>query len=585
MARVFLSYARADSATAQRLAEAIADSGHEIWWDRHIEGGSRFVSEIDHALKEAQAVVVLWSKDSCDSAWVQDEAVEGRENGRLVPVTLDATRPPLGFRQFHAIDLSGWNGVGAPENLPALLSAIAKLAGAGGGEKAEAAPIPSAAGKATASICVLPFANMSGEPEQEYFSDGISEDIITDLSKVSALSVVARNTAFTFKGTAVDVPALARRLGVSHVLEGSVRKSGGRVRITAQLIDGAAGDHIWAERYDRDLTDVFAIQDEISQAIVGALKVRLLPEEKKAIENRGTSSAEAYDLYLLARQYWITGNHGDRRREERVIRICQRATEIDPDYARAWALMAIAQSSLRFGFSSDESADDGVAAAKRALALDPTIAEAYCPLARVLAERGEYAEADSEIAAALQLDPESWEVNKEAARMLYRQRRIDEATRHFEKATEVMETDFHAWGMLFTCYHAQGRNELAVPTAEMLLKQVERVLAEDPDNGAALSMCAASLAILGQAERAKQWIGRAILVDPDNLNMRYNFACALANLDDLEGSIEMLAPIFARCGSTILHIAESDVDLDVVRDDPRYQAMVADAKARLASAG
>jgi adenylate cyclase len=580
MGRVFLSYARPDSAVAQQLADALGESGHQVWWDRHIEGGSRFVSEIDRALKDAQAVVVLWSKDSCDSAWVQDEAAEGRESGRLVPVMLDSTRPPLGFRQFHAIDLSGWKAASSPENLPALLSAVAKLTGESG-EKSQPAPMSNPAGKATASVCVLPFVNMSGEPEQEYFSDGISEDIITDLSKVSALSVVARNTAFTFKGAAVDVPALARRLGVTHVLEGSVRKSGGRVRITAQLIDGVAGDHIWAERYDRDLTDVFAIQDEISEAIVGALKVRLLPEEKKAIENRGTSSVEAYDLYLLARQYWITGNHGDPRREERVIRICQRATEIDPNYARAWALMAIAQSSLRYGFSGDESVVDGVAAARRALDLDPTIAEAHCPLARALAEAGKYAEADEEIAAALRLDPDSWEVNKEAARMLYRQRRIDEATRHFQKATEVMETDFHAWGMLFTCYHAQEKEELFVPTAETLLKQVERVLAEDPDNGAALSLGAAALAVLGQPERAKQWIGRAILVDPDNLNMRYNFACALANLDDFEGTIDMLEPIFAQCGTTMINIAESDVDLDAIREDSRFQSMLADAKNRL----
>src|SRR6185295_18869953 len=159
------------------------------------------------------------------------------------------------------------------------------------------------------SICVLPFANMSGEAEQEYFSDGISEDIITDLSKVSALGVIARNTAFQFKGRSVDVPQVARQLKVSHVLEGSVRKAGGKVRITAQLIDGATGEHVWADRYDRDLEDIFAIQDEISKAIVGALKLKLLPEEKKAIEQRGTTSAEAYNLYLLARQYWVTGIH------------------------------------------------------------------------------------------------------------------------------------------------------------------------------------------------------------------------------------------------------------------------------------
>ena len=137
------------------------------------------------------------------------------------------------------------------------------------------------------AICVLPFANMSGDPEQEYFSDGITEDIITDLSKVSALWVAARNTAFTFKGKHVDAPQVARQLKVSHLLEGSVRKAGGRVRITAQLIDGATGGHVWAERFDRDLNDIFALQDEISQAIVAALKLKLLPDEKKAIGAAG----------------------------------------------------------------------------------------------------------------------------------------------------------------------------------------------------------------------------------------------------------------------------------------------------------
>ena len=189
---------------------------------------------------------------------------------------------------------------------------------------------------------------MSDDPEQEYFSDGISEDIITDLSKVSALSVVARNTAFTFKGKRVDVKEVARELNVSHVLEGSVRKAGNRVRITAQLIDGAAGDHVWAERYDRDLDDIFALQDEISKAIVEALKLKLLPEEKKAIEQRGTTNAEAYNLYLMARQQWIGGNFGDLRRDEAIVRVCKQAVELDPDYAQAWALMALAQAELRF---------------------------------------------------------------------------------------------------------------------------------------------------------------------------------------------------------------------------------------------
>src|SRR6266403_2145134 len=241
------------------------------------------------------------------------------------------------------------------------------------------------------SICVLPFANMSGDLEQEYFSDGISEDIITDLSKVSALWVAARNTSFTFKGKHVDAPQIARQLNVSHRLEGSVRKSGGRVRITAQLIDGATGGHIWAERYDRDLNDIFALQDEISQAIVAALKLKLLPEEKKAIEQRGTANAEAYKLYLMARQYSVTGNLGAARRGEAIIRLGRRATEIDPNYARPWALMAVAQMSLRFHLG--RAGDDGSAAADRAIALDGNLAEAHSAKARALTQNGRFDEA------------------------------------------------------------------------------------------------------------------------------------------------------------------------------------------------
>ena len=159
------------------------------------------------------------------------------------------------------------------------------------------------AGQATRRrLCVLPFANMSGDPEQEYFSDGITEDIITDLSKVSALSIVSRNTAFSFKGKNLEMAQVARQTKATHVLEGSVRKAGNRVRITAQLIDAANDAHVWADRYDRDLNDIFALQDEISKAIVAALRLTLLPAEKRALEQRSTNNAEAYKLFLMARQ-------------------------------------------------------------------------------------------------------------------------------------------------------------------------------------------------------------------------------------------------------------------------------------------
>ena len=433
------------------------------------------------------------------------------------------------------------------------------------------------------SVCVLPFVNMSGDAEQEYFSDGISEDITTDLSKVSALSVTARNTASLFKGQATDLRAVARKLRVSHVVEGSVRKAANRLRISAQLIDGATGDHVWAERYDRDLTDIFAIQDEISRAIVGALKLKLLPEEKQSLERRPTGSAEAYDLCLMARQSRLSGHYCDLRREETIVRLCKRATEIDPEYAQAWALLALAQGNLFRAYSVDANADDGAAAAERALTLDPTIAEARLPKAWRLAADGLGDEADAELKVALALDPESWEVNWEAGRVFYRERRIGDAARCFAKATELAEADFHSWGMLVACYTALGDRAAMKRSAARLLEQVEDILARDADNGSALSLGALGLAVLKQADRSREFLERALLLDADNLFMRYNLGwMLLTTAADAAGAMEMLQPYLALARHAQIWLAANDPNLDALRGDARFQVLLASAIERVA---
>ena len=580
MARIFLSYARADVDCARKLAELVGRAGHDVWWDRELHGGSHFTSEIDKALRDAEAVVVLWSDASLGSAWVQDEAAEGRDSNRLVPAVIDAIRPPLGFRQYQAIDLTDLRSGDQPRQLEELLRAIVKMAVPTESKpQANAAPAKEEA-PAKPSVCVLPFANMSGEPEQEYFSDGISEDIITDLSKVSALSVVARNTAFMFKGQTVDVKDVAKSLGVSHVLEGSVRKAGSRVRITAQLIDGAKGDHVWADRFDRDLTDIFAIQDEISKAIVDALRLKLLPKEKSAIEHRGTTSVEAYNLYLMARQQWTSGNFGQVRRDEAIARLCRQATLLDPNYADAWALMGLAQLELRFWHGKDE---DALASAERALAINPNLPEALCIQARYLEEEGRGEEALRQVRAAGQLNSESWEVNREAARMLFRHGNFAEAIPYFEKAGSLMESDWHNPSMLITCYNSTGDKTALNRAAKIALERAERAIAQDPTNGPALAVGASALCMFGEEERARDWIGRALLLDPDNLSMRYNLACSLAReLGDPEAAVETLQLFFEKVNSP-MHIRhlEVDPDLDDIRGDPRFVAMLADAKQRL----
>ena len=429
------------------------------------------------------------------------------------------------------------------------------------------------------SICVLPFANMSGDVEQEYFSDGISEDIITDLSKVSALSVVARNTAFTYKGKSLKIPQVARELGVSHVLEGSVRKSGGRVRITAQLIDGGAGDHIWAERYDRDLHDIFALQDEISQAIVKALKLKLLPEEKKAIEQRGTTNLEAYNLYLMARRMHVTGNLGDARRGEAIIRICRRATEIDPNYARAWALIAVAQVHLRL--FAGGTGDIGLEAAERALSLDANLAEAHAAKAIVLI-KSDSDGAEREVDRALRLEPDSYDANMAAARLTYALRKFDDAIPYLEKMTAIMETDYWAAGMLMSCYKAIGDDDGVHRASRFTLVRTERIIQQDPNNGSAMGFAIIALGKLGEKNRAKELADRALLLDPGNMSMRYNLGCSLAtDANDPEGALDLLDPLFKEITPELFTWSKTDPDLDAIRDDPRFRAMLAAAEGRL----
>ncbi len=345
MADIFVSYARADKARVAPLVAALEAQGWSVWWDPEITPGQEFDRRIAQELDAAKAVIVVWTPASVDSRWVRGEAREAADRGVLVPVRFDKARLPIDARAMHTTDLDGWDGATDCQVYHDLCRALTPLverssaeerANATARDRAHEAPGRAAdVGSQPArgvSICVLPFANMSGDAEQEYFSDGISEDIITDLSKVSALTVISRNSAFTFKGKHVDLPQVARQLKVSHVLEGSVRKSGNRLRITAQLIDGVTNGHVWAERYDRDLSDIFALQDELSQAIVSALKVRLFPEEKQAIEDRGTTSVEAYDKYLRAQAFIMGHGPVESSRAEALFR---EALAIDRDFGRA----------------------------------------------------------------------------------------------------------------------------------------------------------------------------------------------------------------------------------------------------------
>jgi adenylate cyclase len=431
--------------------------------------------------------------------------------------------------------------------------------------------------KQAVAICVLPFANMSGDVEQEYFSDGISEDIITDLSKVSALWVAARNTSFTFKGKPVDVPQVARQLKLSHVLEGSVRKAGGRVRITAQLID-ATGGHVWAERWDRDLNDIFALQDEISDAIVKALKLKLLPEEKQAIERRDTTHAEAYELFLLARQFDRTGSE---RMKPLIVRICERIVELDPNFARAYALKAMAMAEMAQRSVAGVVMDDAVAAARRAVALGPHIAEAHAALAETLGRGSDLniAAGAPSMARALELDPQCYDAHLFAGYMGLASKNYRDAITHFETACAQDGEAYRPAGMVVQAYDGVGDKDGARMASERAKARCEKLLRVEPDHGGALGFFVNALVDLGEHDRAREWCKRAVLFDPDNTRLRYNLACAMAQIDPA-AACDLLEGVMGKVSAGWLKWMDTDNSLDPIREFPRYQALRASFAAR-----
>lgn len=449
-----------------------------------------------------------------------------------------------------------------------------------------AVPAPALAAEQPAarlpSVVVLPFLNMSDDPQQTYFSDGMTEDVITDLSKVSALSVLARTTSFSLRDAATPVPELAERLGVTHVLEGSVRKAGGRVRVTAQLVDGASGTHLWAERYDRPVADVFTLQDELTTAIVEALRLQLLPEERQAIEQRRTHNPDAYELYLLARRYYEGGaiDSGELRQLEVIERLCRRAVDLDPDFAQAWSLMAVSQTALLCHLSAP--GDGGLAAIERALALNPDQAEPHAISARYLLQDGRMEEARAELDIALRLDPDSALVHAVAGRYHYVRREFAEAVPHLEYSTNANEIWAAEAGLLLSTYNTLGDEAGRRATAQKIWARAEKVLARDYANLGGIGCGVGALAALGQIERARALLDRALLIAPDNGRMLYNFACGLsAFVGDHDAAFELLEPVFKECSVGLLRHVAHDPDLDPIRDDPRFTAMIKAAAERL----
>jgi adenylate cyclase len=572
---VFLSYSSADKVTAHAVVAGLEEHGVRCWMaPRDIPAGAEYGQEILDAVKGCRICVVIFSEGANTSPHVRREverAVSAQKH--IVPFRVQDLEPTGAME--YALGNTHWLDAFAGPlegHIATLLATTRRLLGAPGTPAARAAPAPPP--KAISdrpSVVVLPFNNMSGDAEQEYFSDGITEDIITDLSKVSGLFVVARNTAFTYKGKSIKVQDVSTELGVAFVLEGSVRKAGSRVRVTAQLINGLDGGHVWADRYDRDLTDIFTIQDEITHAIVEQLKVKLLPQEKKSIAQAPTDNIEAYTYYLRGRQFL---HRHSKSYYQLAKRMFVKAVELDPSYARAYAGIADCDSFLFLHYHVDISIDGILETSARALMLDAGLAEAHASrgLALSLAQRTE--EAMAEFERAIVLDPNLFEAHYFYGRACFAQNKLERAAALFERASELKPDDYQSPCMLRMIYHSLGRESEIVPIARKGLERAQAELTLHPENPRPVYLGAGLLIRLGERDRAREWLSRALAIDPDDLLTQYNVACVYTCMGDYEPAFDLLERLLPHANHETKAWIKVDSDFDALRGLPRYQRVL-----------
>lgn len=420
------------------------------------------------------------------------------------------------------------------------------------------------------SIAVLPFVNMSNDPENEYFTDGIAEEIINALSKIQSLRVASRTSSFTFKGKNEDISEIGRKLKVATVLEGSVRKAGTKLRVTAQLVNVADGYHLWSERYDRQLEDVFEIQDEIAGNIVRALRVVLSDEEKRAIEKAPTDNVEAYDYYLRGRQFF----HQFRRTGIQFARrMFERAIEIDAKFALAYAGIADCCSFLyMYWDGSNSNLESAVAASRRALELDPELAEAHASRGFALTLSREYEEARREFETALRINPKLYEAHYLYARACFQEQKYEEAVQHYSEAARVRPEDYQALLLMQNALRRLGREDEAIAALRQGLQIAERHLELNPDDARALTLGAGALIELDERPRAIEWATRALAIDPNDSGVLYNVACVYAVAGDKDEAIHCLEQAVHN-GFGHREWLDNDSDFDVLRSDPRFEAL------------
>ena len=434
--------------------------------------------------------------------------------------------------------------------------------------------VPASASKS--SIAVLPFEDMSPANDQGFLCDGIAEEVLRALSRIPDLYVASRTSAFQFRRQAADIRDIGARLNVNTVLEGSVRRAGDRVRITAQLVSVSDGYRLWGDRYDRDIEDIFAIEDEIAERIAQALEVTFAERARPSGRGGFEPDAEAYQLYLQGRSFI----HQHRRKGfEIALQTFAQAIDASPGYARAYAGIADCHAFLNLYFGHGKEAVEAAdAASAKALELEPDLADAHASRGFALFLRRDFEGAERHLLRAIELDPRAYDPHYIFGRVCFSEARTPEAAQHFREAATIVPEAYDAWYLLGMCYRRMGETGRLRDANFECIEAVKRWVRTHPDDTRAWTMGAAVLADMGEPDRSAAWVERALAIDPDESTIQYNAACVYVALKKPDEAIRCLATAI-RYGRIAGDWIKNDPDLDPLRADPRFVALVATADA------
>jgi len=432
------------------------------------------------------------------------------------------------------------------------------------------------------SIAVLPFADMSPGRDQSYFCEGVAEEILNALSNIPQLRVVARSPSFDYRESRGDVRRIGREFGVKSVLEGSVRKSNNRLRITAQLVAVSNGYHLWSKSFDKELKDIFLIQDEIAKSIAETLLESITPVQRSALKTTSTSDVTAYDYYLRGRHFISRFHKIDIGYARRMF---HKALDLDPAFALAWAGYADCFSLLILYEEPIASyREEARKASQRALELDPNLAEAHASRGLAFLISEEYGPAETEFNKALALNPRLFQAYYYYGRTRFHQGDLEMAADLFRKAAEVEPADYQSRCLRIQILRGTGRMEEAVTEARDAVRVLEKHLEWNPDDARALHLGAGSLIVLGESERAKRWLKRALEMNPDDSVLLYNLACNFATLGEVEESIGFLTQA-AEHGTVNAAWMRNDTDLAPLRGDARFHVLLKQLEEKEAATG